>query len=340
VLEAGPHASQSALSAFTAVWGVVMGLTVITIGATALVTLRSHAELSAGYTTTPFAYPEVDLVDARTGVILRAAGEPLIDKKTFLARRAQARLLTNTVDTRPPAVTPTAVTRSDNSPLPPQPRELDVSAPLPFKVFSSQPHRLILLGVFFGAVALLATLGISAASLVRDAQDREHVITPIVIVAIVLLITGLSFFGLLTRSDSRNQLLERRFPDAFVATIGKTDDLSTQLVILNGPTQQSGVPSELLANYSSLVVDTSGIAIWIGSASSPTRTFAVPASAVMEVSATQGQGGALLRVIVKKETVPVTLLMPAFRLGLVRFFAMSISDVDGLAAQAQLKLDA
>ena len=302
-------------------------------------TLRSHAELSAGYTTTPFAYPEVDLVDARTGVILRPAGAPLIDKKTFLARRALVRRSAIKADSRPIATAPAPGPPSDHAPLEPQPREQNVAAPLPLKVLNSQPHRLMLLAVFVGAIALLSIFGIAAASLITNTQGRENAISPIVIVAILLLFIGITDFGLLTRSDSRNRLLQQRFPDSFVATIRKRDELSKQLVILNGPTQQSGVPSELLANYSSLVVDTSGIAIWTGSASNPTRTFSFPASAVIEVSATQGQGGPFLRFVVKKDTVPVTLLMPAARLGLVRFYPMTDAAVEQLVTHARAKLD-
>jgi hypothetical protein len=63
-----------------AVFGSVLGATT-----------RSKAELAAGYTTTPYRNQEVDLVDSRTGIVLRSAGEPLLDRETFKARRSAAR---------------------------------------------------------------------------------------------------------------------------------------------------------------------------------------------------------------------------------------------------------
>jgi hypothetical protein len=88
----GPHPTQSTWSTVTSVIGVVIGLAVLTLIGSLLAGARSRAELARGYTTTPFGYPEVDLVDPRTGIVLRSAGESLIDKKTFLVRRSEARL--------------------------------------------------------------------------------------------------------------------------------------------------------------------------------------------------------------------------------------------------------
>ncbi len=74
---------------FLAVWlvGVVVGAAAIGLG----LPTRLKMELAAGYTTGNFAHPEVDLVDSRTGIVLREAGEPLLDRSTFRAARRAAR---------------------------------------------------------------------------------------------------------------------------------------------------------------------------------------------------------------------------------------------------------
>ena len=89
----GTRASQPTLNAFTAVWGVAIGIGLLGALLGIVAKVRSEAERAAGYTTTPFGFPEVDLVDPRTGIVLRNAGEPLLDKRTFLDRRRQARLV-------------------------------------------------------------------------------------------------------------------------------------------------------------------------------------------------------------------------------------------------------
>ena len=91
-VQIGPSASRSALAGFTAPWALVLGWGFVCALVIIVVKLRTDAEVAAGYTSTPFAFPEVDLVDPRTGAVLRHAGEPLIDKKTFLRLRHGARL--------------------------------------------------------------------------------------------------------------------------------------------------------------------------------------------------------------------------------------------------------
>jgi len=91
-VQIGPSASSSALAGFTATWATVLGWGFVCALVIIVVKLRTDAEVAAGYTTTPFAFPEVDLVDPRSGAVLRHAGEPLIDKKSFLRLRGEARL--------------------------------------------------------------------------------------------------------------------------------------------------------------------------------------------------------------------------------------------------------
>ncbi|TFD93030.1 hypothetical protein E3T61_05500 [Cryobacterium lactosi] len=47
------------------------------------------AETAAGYTTSRFGYPQLELVDPSTNLIVRAAGEPLISREEY-RRRVQA----------------------------------------------------------------------------------------------------------------------------------------------------------------------------------------------------------------------------------------------------------
>jgi hypothetical protein len=76
---------------FLGIWlvGVVVGMGVIGVG----LPTRLKMELAAGYTTANFAHPEVDLVDSKTGIVLRNAGEPLLDRSSFKALREEARAL-------------------------------------------------------------------------------------------------------------------------------------------------------------------------------------------------------------------------------------------------------
>jgi hypothetical protein len=89
---AGPHPSAEYSSAISTCVEIWLPPLFVGLFAGVLANVRAKAELAAGYTTTPFGNEEVDLVDARTGAILRRAGEPLIDKRTFLALRREARL--------------------------------------------------------------------------------------------------------------------------------------------------------------------------------------------------------------------------------------------------------
>jgi hypothetical protein len=91
-VQIGPNASLSELAGFTVTWAMVLGWGFVFALVLIVVKLRTDAEVAAGYTTTPFGFPEVDLADPRTGAVLRHAGEPLIDKKTFLRLRQEARL--------------------------------------------------------------------------------------------------------------------------------------------------------------------------------------------------------------------------------------------------------
>ena len=64
------------------VWlaGVLVGAVIV-----ALVSAKGRQEVAAGYTTSPFGYQEVDLIDPKTGVVLRRAGEPLFDRVAYRA---------------------------------------------------------------------------------------------------------------------------------------------------------------------------------------------------------------------------------------------------------------
>ena len=51
--------------------------------------LALKAEIAAGYTTSRFGYPHLELVDPSTNLIVRSAGEPLIGRDEY-RRRVQA----------------------------------------------------------------------------------------------------------------------------------------------------------------------------------------------------------------------------------------------------------
>jgi len=51
--------------------------------------LALKAEIAAGYTTSRFGYPHLELVDPSTNLIVRSAGEPLISRDEY-RRRVQA----------------------------------------------------------------------------------------------------------------------------------------------------------------------------------------------------------------------------------------------------------
>lgn len=51
--------------------------------------LALKAEIAAGYTTSRFGYPHLELVDPSTNLIVRSAGEPLISREEY-RRRVQA----------------------------------------------------------------------------------------------------------------------------------------------------------------------------------------------------------------------------------------------------------
>lgn len=65
---------------------VMMAFFVAAFSVSHWVEKKKIMELAAGYTTSRFGYPNVEMVDAATGLIVRAAGEPLLDRSTYRAR--------------------------------------------------------------------------------------------------------------------------------------------------------------------------------------------------------------------------------------------------------------
>ena len=84
----GSNSLQRAFEVSLWVWliGVVLGA----IGV-ALVSARAKQEIAAGYTTSPYGDQEMDLIDARSGVVLRRAGERMLDRAEFRSAIRAAR---------------------------------------------------------------------------------------------------------------------------------------------------------------------------------------------------------------------------------------------------------
>jgi hypothetical protein len=201
------------------------------------------------------------------------------------------------------------------------------------------PASSLLFGLFVVGMLIVSILGIRAGFQVGDSQGQQRVVIAVVVVAIGILVVAGSMFGLLARSNSRNEALQNRFLKATVATIRKTRDLETQLLILNGQTSATGVGSDALGYYySSLVIDESGVAVWTGGARDLTRTLFFPSDRVKEVGVLRSSSGSFLSLVVDKGSVPVQLRIPVVHLGKVGFYSPKDDDVRRLADQARLKL--
>jgi hypothetical protein len=71
-------------------WWVLVTVLALVASIAGLI-VRARAETAAGYTITNGDHPELDLVDSKTGVVLRPAGEALLDRESFKLAQQAAR---------------------------------------------------------------------------------------------------------------------------------------------------------------------------------------------------------------------------------------------------------
>jgi hypothetical protein len=196
-----------------------------------------------------------------------------------------------------------------------------------------------LYAVSVAAFVLIAALTIQSGYRVSQSNGNGRLAGAVTVFCIALLVVVGTTFGSLARAVARNRALQLRFPGSTLLTTRRTTDLARKALILDDRQAEGGGVRQSLGYYSSLVVDESGMAFWVGAPEHATRVMFASSERIKELGTSAGADGPVLYVVVENRSEPVRLLIPVSRPGMAGYLLVERAALPELVAKVRAALE-